>query len=156
VLTHFLSRRRIGAYLDGALPERTAQSTAAHLAKCAVCQAEADTLRRLRAAIRRAAGASEPDWTGFWQGIVRGIDDQRLRTPPAEPKRSRLLGRPQWALGGALAVALLASLTLWPGRAPMLPDAPVVVNAASTAYPDGAVMVYSTADKDVTVVWVFD
>ena len=155
-MIHFLTRRRIGAYLAGALSERSARSTAAHLATCAVCQAEAESLRRLAAALRRSVGSQEPDWTGFWQGVVRGIDEQRLRTPLPEPKRSRLFGRPQWALGGALAIALLASLTLWPGRTPMLTDAPVVVNAASTAYPDGAVMVYSTADKDVTVVWVFD
>jgi anti-sigma factor RsiW len=158
VLTHYLSRRRIGAYLDGALPERTAQATAAHLASCATCQAEAEGLRRLRSALRRSLAPRDPDWTGFWQGVVRGIDEQRLRAPLREPVRRTFFRRPQWAVGGALAAALLVSLTLWQGvgQGPTLTDAPVVVNAASTANPDGSVMVYSTPDRAVTVVWVFD
>ena len=156
MLIHLLTRRRIGAYLDGALSERRARATAAHLATCTVCQAEAESLRRLGAALRRSGAPRDPDWTGFWQGVVRGIDEQRLRAPLPERPRPRSFARRQWALGGALAVALIASLTLWHGRSPILTDAPVVVNAASTAYPDGTVMVYSTADKAVTVVWVFD
>jgi len=158
VLTHYLTRRRIGAYLDGALAERVARATASHLATCASCQAEADGLRHLRSALQRTLVPRDPDWTGFWQGVVRGIDERRLRTPQPEAARRRFLWWPQWAVGGALAAALLASLTLWQGigGGPVLTDAPVVVNAASTAHPDGSVMVYSTPDKAVTVVWVFD
>jgi hypothetical protein len=62
-------------------------------------------------------------------------------------------------MGGALATMALISVTLWQtlGVSPVsMIDAPIVVNAASTAQPDGGVMVYSTADKAVTVVWVFD
>jgi anti-sigma factor RsiW len=157
VLTHYLTRRRLGAYLDGALTERAARATEAHLAVCATCRGEADALRDLRAALRRALAPRDPDWTGFWQGVIRGIEERRLRAPLSEPARYRFRPRRQWAFGGALAAAVLLSLTLWQGgRTPMLPEAPVVVNAASTAHPDGTVMVYSTADKSVTVVWVFD
>jgi anti-sigma factor RsiW len=157
VLTHYLTRRRIGAYLDGALTERAARGTEAHLAGCTTCQGEVDALRRLRAALRRSLLPRDPDWTGFWQGVVRGIEEGRLRTPQPERARRRFVVRPQWALGSALAAALVLSLTLWQGgRTPMLTEAPVVVNAASTAHPDGTVMVYSAPDKSVTVVWVFD
>lgn len=157
MLTHYLTQRRLGAYLDGALPERAARATEAHLTACAACQREADTLRRLRAALHRSLTPRDPDWTGFWQGIVRGVEDQRVRGPLPEPLRRRFAWRPQWTLGGAVAAALALSLTLWQGGStPMLTEAPVVVNAASTAHPDGSVMVYSTPDKAVTVVWVFD
>jgi hypothetical protein len=46
-------------------------------------------------------------------------------------------------------------MTLWqtmPG--PLTSDSPVVVSSAHTEDPRGTVMVYSTHDKDVTVVWV--
>jgi anti-sigma factor RsiW len=157
VLDHYLTRRRIGAYLDGALTERAARATEAHLAVCATCQREADALRRLRAALRRSLVPRDPDWTGFWQGVVRGVEERRLGPAASPVPRRRIIARWQWAFGGALAAALVLSLTLWQGiRAPTLTEAPVVVNAASTGQPDGTVMVYSTADKSVTVVWVFE
>lgn len=157
MLTHYLTRRRIGAYLDGALTERAARATEAHLAVCATCQGEADALRRLKTTLRRSLTPRDPDWTGFWQGVVREIDERRLRAPLPAPARHRFFPRPQWALGGALAAALVLSLTLWQGgRTPMLTEAPVVVDAASTARPDGTVMVYANADRSVTVVWLFD
>ena len=67
MLSHYLNRRRLGAYLDGALDDGMARSTAAHLATCGVCQREAEGLRRLRALLRSNLAVTEPDWTGFWQ-----------------------------------------------------------------------------------------
>ena len=58
MLSHYLNRRRLGAYLDGALEEGTARSTAAHLATCGVCQREAEGLRRLRALLQRDAAVA--------------------------------------------------------------------------------------------------
>jgi anti-sigma factor RsiW len=156
-LVHSLTRHRLGAYLDGALPARAARATKAHLTACLTCQGEAEALRRLRAALGRSLTPREPDWTGFWQGIVRGVEDQLLRAPLPEPTYRRFASWPRWTAGGALAAGLALSLTLWQGGGtPTLSDPPVVVNAASTAHPDGSVMVYSTPDNAVTVVWVFD
>lgn len=156
VLTCFRTRRRIGAYLDGALEGVAAQSTARHLSECRTCQGEAEALRRVRALLQRTAELrpGEPDWSGFWPGIVRGVEDARRRQPPpvAIPRR---WWRPRWALGGAVAAVGLLSLTLWqtmPG--PLTSDSPVVVSSAHTEDPRGTVMVYSTHDRDVTVVWV--
>jgi hypothetical protein len=62
-------------------------------------------------------------------------------------------------MGGALAAMVVLSVTLWQGLgvSPVsMAEAPIVVNAASTGEPDGGVMVYSTPDNAVTVVWVFD
>jgi hypothetical protein len=106
--------------------------------------------------LQSTASTAEPDWTGFWPGVVRGIQDRRdARPAPAAQRWWRSVGRPRWALGGALA-ALLMSLGIWqwaPG--PHLSEAGVLVTSASTEDPRGTVMVYSTPEQDVAVVWVF-
>jgi hypothetical protein len=104
--------------------------------------------------LRAIPAPRDPDWTGFWPGVVRRIDDAGR---PAEAPRRRVWRiAPRWAYGGALAAALLLSLTVWqmmPG--PLAPETPVIVRSADTGYPGGRVMVYSTPDQDLTVVWVF-
>ena len=95
---------------------------------------------------------AEPDWTGFWPGIVRGIQD--AREPRREPPRASWL-RPRWAYGGALAAALLVTLTMWqlvPTKS--VPESPVIVRSANSDDPRATVMVYSTPERDLTVVWV--
>jgi anti-sigma factor RsiW len=155
-LTCYLTRRRIGAYLDGALDQETARSTATHLASCGGCQREAGELRRLRGLLQQALTPASPDWTGFWQGIVRGIEDRRdVRPVPVSRHWWDAAWRPRWALGAALA-AVLVAVGVWrlaPGPAPS--EASVVVTSASTEDPRGTVMVYSTKEQDVAVVWVF-
>jgi anti-sigma factor RsiW len=153
VLSCYRHRRLISAWLDGALSVDAARATEAHVARCSRCSREADSLRRLSAALRATPGPSDPDWTGFWPAIVRGVEDAR-RTPA--PRRRSAWLAPRWAYGGALAAALLVSLTVWqlmPER--LAPDAPVIVRSANTDYPGAQVMVYSTPDRDLTVVWVF-
>jgi anti-sigma factor RsiW len=157
-LTCYRNRRRIGAYLDEALDAQTARATATHLATCARCQGEADALRRLRGLLRRNLTPAPPDWTGFWQGVVRGIEDQKMARPAPAPKRWwQPAWRPRWAVGSALAAALLVTLGLWqstPTR-PSPSQAGVMVTSARTEDPRGTVMVYSTPEQDVAVVWVF-
>ena len=156
MLTCYRARRRIGAYLDEGLDPVTARSTAAHLASCGSCQREADELRRLRGLMRGTMTPAEPDWTGFWQGIVRGIEDRREARPvPAARRWWQPAGRQRWALGGALAAALLMSIGVWQWAPGPRLDAGVLVTSASTEDPRGTVMVYSTPEQDVAVVWVF-
>jgi anti-sigma factor RsiW len=146
----------MGAYLDGGLDSETARSTAAHLASCGSCQREADELRRLRGLIRGTLTPAEPDWTGFWQGIVRGIEDRRDARPVRVQRRwwqSAL--RPRWAFGGALAATMLMAIGVWQWAPGPRLDAGVLVTSASTEDPRGTVMVYSTPEQDVAVVWVF-
>ncbi len=156
----YLYRRRIGPYLDGALEASTSHAVSRHLTRCEACAAEADSLRRLKTLLSRVAKPGEPDWTGFWPGVVRGIEDARTRAAaPARPAWVRF----RWAYGGAVAAALLVSLTLWqfapepqiPTASRPMPEGPVIVTSAHTDYPGGKVMVYSTPEKDLTVVWVF-
>lgn len=153
MLSCYLHRRRIGAYLDGVLDPGTARSTSEHLARCASCSVEAESLRSLRVRLRVAATAAAPEWTGFWPGIVRRIE--AARRVPAPPRRTAWL-RPRWAYGSALAAALIVSLTVWQFLPrPAEREAPVIVRSADSGHPDGRVMVYSTPEQDLTVVWVF-
>ena len=158
MLTCRRTRKRIGAYLDGALEGARAASAARHLAVCAACQREADGLRTLRALLQQALSHTgrvpEPDWTGFWPGIVRGITQAKHRAPGRAGER--VWRRPRWALGGALVVAFLVSMMLWaPAPVPPVLEAPVVVNSANSDYPGASLMIYHTPERDMTVVWVF-
>lgn len=156
MLTCFRTRRRIGAYLDGALDEGASRSAAAHVAACATCRREADGLRRLRTMLRASVDAPEPDWTGFWPAVVRGIEEGRHRQPVRAPRSWRLGWSPPRLAFGALAVALLVSVGVWqlaPG--PAQSEAGVMVSSAATEDPHATLMVYSTPERDVAVVWVF-
>jgi len=136
--------------VDGALDAPRMRLTEAHLQGCGRCQREAEGLRRLRTLLRRTVAVpADPDWRGFWEGVVRGVQDER--TPARAPARWRW--NPRLALGGAVAVVVL-SITLWQTLGTGAPEAPVIVSSARTEYPGGT-MVYSTPDRDLTVVWVF-
>jgi anti-sigma factor RsiW len=154
VLTCYRTRRRLGAWLDGALDEATAGSTAAHVGTCAVCQREVGELRRLHTLLTRTAVAAEPDWTAFWPGVVRGIEDRRVQRPRPSAWRR---WRPQLAVG-AIAAMLLVSVGVWqlgPGGQDTSPLEPgVLVSSASTEDPGATVMVYGPPERDVAVVWV--
>ena len=160
VLNCLLARRRIGAYLDGALENGPAASIARHLSKCATCQGEAENIRRMRALVQRTLSLgqrTEPDWSGFWPGIVRGIEHAKHgELPVPVARRGSWWRRPRLTLGGALVAAALVSITLWqlnPG--PLAPDAPIFVSSAHTEDPRGTVVVYSPHEQqDVAVVWV--
>ena len=156
MLTCYRTRRRIGAYLDGALDQETARSTATHLTSCERCQREAGELRRLRGLLQGALAPAPPDWTGFWQGVVRGIEDRR-ESRPVLPRRRwwQSAWRPRWAVSGVLAAALMATGVWMMGPGPRTSEAGVVVSSARTEAPGGTVMVYSTKEQDVAVVWVF-
>jgi anti-sigma factor RsiW len=151
VLRHYLNRRRLGAYLDGALDEGTTRSTAAHLATCGVCQREAAELRRLRGVLQETLTVADPDWTGFWPGVVRGIEAAKVTKPAPATRRA---WRPQWALGGALAAALLVSIGVWQFGPSSTTQDGVIVRSAYTGDPKATVMVYGTPERDVAVVWV--
>jgi hypothetical protein len=107
--------------------------------------------------LTRTLTPAEPDWTGFWQGVVRGIEDRRDARPVEVPNRRwwQTTWRPRLALGGVLA-AMLVAVGMWqlaPGPRPS--EAGVLVTSAHTEDPRGTVMVYSTKEQDVAVVWVF-
>lgn len=158
MLRCYLTRRHLGAYLDGALEPARAHRTARHVEACAACRAEVAALARLRGLVREALAVPAPDWTGFWPGVVRGIEAARHRTPVPARRPLPLLARPRLAVGGVLAAVLALSLTLWQaldtGLGPTAPG-PVIVSA-NTELPDATVMVYSVPEQELAVVWLLD
>ena len=158
MLICYRTRRRIGAYLDEALGDREAARAAAHIAVCARCHAEVESLRRLSMMLRQNTPyPALPDWTGFWEGIRRGIEASRIEVP-ARPR-----WRPRLVVGTAGALAVAASLVVlwqapWPSPWSALPPraaSTISVSFADTDHPGGTVMVYSPPEQNFAVVWVF-
>lgn len=174
------TRRRLGAYQDGELDPTARGRMEAHLAACPACAAEGAALARLREAL--LAAAPEPPeavWEAFWPQVR-----QRLASARPEPShrpagvRPAFRAHPRLALGAAVAAAALVLAVLvapWqpsvpPAEPPALagrgapePAVPsplarlerVVVQSVETADPQSSVMVFASAEADVTVVWVF-
>ena len=153
MLTCYRTRRRIGAYLDDALGDRASSKAAAHIAGCTRCHAELVTLRLLSTMLRETSPSVVlPDWTGFWEGVRRGIE------VPVLERRMRPRWRPRLVAGTAAALAVGASVILWQlPRSPLTTQASaaITVNSADTSHPRGTVMIYSPPEKDLAVVWVF-
>jgi anti-sigma factor RsiW len=153
VLSCYRTRRRIGAYLDQALGDRESARAAAHISACSRCHAELESLRRLSLMLRQSVPSpSLPDWTGFWEGIRRGLEAPRVEVRARPRWRPRLVA----ATAGALAVA--TAVVLWQvPRSSLTPraDAAISVSSADTDHPGGTVMVYSPPERDLAVVWVF-
>jgi len=97
-----------------------------------------------------------PDWTGFWEGVRRGIEAPRVET--VARTRPGWLLQPRFALGAAAALAA-ASMVVWQvPRTSVTPvaAAAVSVTSADTDRPDATVMVYTPPERDLAVVWLFD
>jgi anti-sigma factor RsiW len=157
-------RARLERYADGALDPRRAELVHAHVARCTGCLARVERQDRLRGLVQMASPVPpEPDWSTFWPGVQARI----ARAEPAPVTRQSwwtplwrpLSVHPRLALGGALAAALAVFLTLWPASEGPVTTAwagPVVVQDVGTPDPDRSVMVYSTPDHSLTVIWLFN
>jgi anti-sigma factor RsiW len=155
-------RSRLEPYADGALGPRLTRAIGAHLGHCPGCLARVEGHLQLRTFVKSAAlDPQEPDWTGFWPGIQAGLrrgEPRPLRDPWWVPLWRPFWGHPRLALGGVMAAALAGVLSLWPGGDSQIPAAwagPVVVQDVGTPDPDRTVMVYSTPDHALTVIWLF-
>lgn len=155
MLRCYRTRRRVSAYLDGVLGHRQSAFAVAHLATCARCRAELESLRHLSGALRRSAPSPvPPDWTGFWEGVRRGIEEALVETPVKTQPR----WRPRLVVAAAAALAVTVSVGVWQlPRTTLAPpaDAAISVSSADTDHPRGTVMIYSPPEKDLAVVWLF-
>jgi len=173
----WLVRRRLDAYRDGELAPGVRARVETHLAGCRRCPEELAALTGLHEALaaRDLDEPAEPVWDAFWPQVRA-----RLAEVPAVGGRERAA----WASSGtrrhlvlapalaAAALAVLAVVAPWqepppavtPGgtgpRAVVASLEPaalddVVVQSIETADPDAPVMVYSSPESDVTVLWVF-
>jgi hypothetical protein len=118
-----------------------------------------EQLRRIRLLVRSAApDVADPEWAGFWPAVRVRIASEAPR-PVREswwlPYWKPVWGHPRVALGSLMVSSLALGLMLWPG-APVTLAAPVTVQEVSSADPDRSVMVYSSPDDGVTVIWVFN
>lgn len=172
----WLVRRQLDAYQDGELSPRARGRVASHVGRCEACGRELTALGRLRKALTpTAVDAPEAVWAAFWPQVRARI---ATAAPAPEPTWRRVWGalrsRPRLALAPALAAGALAVVAVvapWQ-RAPQPPAPPpatgsgvatgqpaaldqVVIQSIETADPDVPVMIYSSPDSDVTVLWVF-
>jgi len=157
------NRPRLERYADGALTPRLTRSVEAHVGSCEACLGRLDREVHLRSLVKSAIPEpGEPDWTGFWPGVQARL----LREKPAPirddpwwvPLWRPFWGHPRLALGGGMAAVLAVTLSLWPGQEGQVPAAwagPVVVQDVGTPDPERTVMVYSTPDQALTVIWLF-
>jgi hypothetical protein len=118
-----------------------------------------EQLTRIRLLVRSAApDVADPEWAGFWPAVRVRIASEAPR-PVREswwlPYWKPVWGHPRVALGSLMVPSLALGVMLWPG-APVTLAAPVTVQEVSSADPDRSVMVYSSPDDDVTVIWVFN
>ncbi len=157
------NRPRLERLVDGALGPRGSRMAAAHVAHCQRCDGEVERLHRLRRLIRTAEPRiADPDWAGFWPAVrVRIASEvpQPVREAWWLPFWKPVWGHPQVALGSLAVSSLAVALVLWPSSPVTVPRAVaarVVVQDVSTADPDRSLMVYSSPDDDVTVIWVFN
>jgi anti-sigma factor RsiW len=157
VLRHFRAQRRLGAYFDGALDEAEARAMMAHVAQCTKCSREIAQLRQLRPLFEGALPTPPPpDWTGFWAGVVRGIEADQQLSPAPRPAWRQWVAQPRVTIAGVLAAVVVLSLTVWQVfYVTTAPEAPVIVQSARTDLP-GGVMVYSPPEQDLAVILVFE
>lgn len=156
------NRSRLERYVDGALGNRSVRGVEAHLGHCPACQARAEGFRRLQTLVRAATpDPGEPDWAGFWPVVharILGEKRKPIRDPWWMPLWRPFWGYPRLALGSALTAGLILTVSLWPASEEQNSAAwagPVVVQDVSTPDPDRSVMVYSSPDQALTVIWIF-
>jgi anti-sigma factor RsiW len=155
------NRSRLERLVDGALGPRAGRATTSHAARCPRCDGEVKELTRLRLLVRSSASeVADPDWSGFWPAVrVRLVGEapRPVHEPWWLPFWKPVWGHPRVALGSLMVSSLTAALVLWPSPPVTVPSmARVVVQDVSSAYPDRSVMVYSSPDDEMTVIWVFN
>lgn len=154
----FWLRRQLSPYVDGALSDRRARGVARHLRKCVGCRGEVSRLERLQSLVRETfLTVPEPDWGGFWDGVRHRIlaDSERRGTRWGLWWPGRLY--PRLAVGGAVAGLLLVGGVLWQSgiQEPLHSPSGVVVSAVETPDPNRSVMLFSSPEDEMTVIWVF-
>jgi anti-sigma factor RsiW len=163
-LTCLWTRPLLERYADGALTPRVVRSVQVHLGRCQGCLHRTERLARVGTLVRSAApDPAEPGWQGFWAGIEARIlseEPRPLRSPWWIPLWKPFWGHPRLAMGGVVVTMLAAVLLMWPmssrqGEGPVAWAGPVVVQDVGTSDPEQPVMVYSTPDQALTVIWLF-
>jgi anti-sigma factor RsiW len=151
-------RRRLERRGDGALGARAERFVSRHLGGCPACQAASEGWVRLRALVREAtASPGEPDWSGFWPPVRTRIlseEPRPIRESWWVPFWKPVWGHPRLAFGAALLGILVVAFSFWPADEAAFASQ-VNVQDVSADDPSRSVMVYTSRDPGVTVIWVF-
>jgi anti-sigma factor RsiW len=152
-------RGRLERHADGALAPRATRLVTAHLPGCPTCRTAFEKLTRLRALVREASSVvAEPDWSGFWSPVRTRIVTEEPR-PVREswwvPFWKPVWGHPRLAFGAVLLAILVVTFSFWPADDAAFASQ-VNVQDVSADDPSRSVMVYSSRDPGVTVIWVFN
>ena len=158
------NRPRLERYADGALSLRMTRSVRDHLGQCQDCLHRVQSQAQLTSLLKGVvAEPADPDWSGFWPGIHARLVRNEPKPKPIQdpwwiPLWKPFWGHPRLALGGVMVAVLAVALSLWPFQGPDGQPAwagSVVVQDVGTPDPGRPVMVYSSPDQALTVIWLF-
>jgi len=158
------NRPRLERYADGALGTRMTRSVKGHLDECEDCLHRVQSQTELTSLLKGAvAEPPDPDWSAFWPGIQAQLARNEPKPKPVQdswwvPLWKPFWGHPRLALGGVMVAVLAVALSLWPFQGPDGQAAlagSVVVQDVGTSDPGRPVMVYSSPDQALTVIWLF-
>ncbi|MBM3307228.1 MAG: zf-HC2 domain-containing protein [Candidatus Eisenbacteria bacterium] len=158
--------RWLTAYADGELGERRARSVERHVARCARCARELDSIRASgRILSRVGVPAATPErWNAFRRGLSQALDgvdrEARRATRPRELRPPEpAVRRPAFAFAVACAALVIAvaavgqrgllSFGRWGGGNECIVDSIETYAAGSTP------MFFTSEDPRMTVIWVF-
>ncbi len=160
---------RLGAYVDGELGQARRQRVESHLGSCQSCSAELDRLRRLRDQLHRsmAVSLSGQDAGRFWEHVERKIREAKApRWWTLDRVRELFWFYPKlkWASVAALGTTVLlftADLVLRPAIPPPTPLGPTdtrprTVVESVEGGPNSSVMLFSTPDQKLKIIWVLE
>ena len=154
------NRPRLERYADGALGPRMTRLVKGHLGQCGDCLHRVENQLQLSSLVKVSVPEpADPNWSGFWPGIQARIqrdEPKPIRDPWWVPLWKPFWGHPRLALGGVMVAVLAVALSLWPFQGGETAWAgSVVVQDVGTSDPGRTVMVYSSPDQALTVIWLF-
>ncbi len=160
--------RYLTAFADGELPEKLNRKVEAHLARCAACASELDSIRASDRILKShgAPAVSDDRWAQFRNELKLGLDavDRESRRT-AKIREARPVHAPvrrrSYALAAACVVVLFVILTVgplgvgpWRGGTAAASNECIVDSIESLAA-GYTPMFFSSQDPEMTVIWVF-
>jgi len=116
-------QKKLPLYVGGELSERSARRIASHLQDCTACRTEAESFRRARSALERAASPPpQLDHEDYWGRLKGRILQARWRPTPEGGWRRGLLQ--PLLVGAAFALTLVIVLGLILGSKGLLSRGP--------------------------------
>ena len=107
-MTHEVIRHLLDDYVTGDLPEDARGPVAEHVAECAICSEEVNSLERIVARARDLPPAIEPP-AEAWENIRSVIERDRVATSVVAPLPRRGWQRPLAIAAAALIAAVISS-----------------------------------------------